>query len=1083
MRTDPVPGWETTDLWKGLTGRKGEPAVSLRRTMESVLPKVEAVLTDGDSSPGTFTLHSAHHSWNVAQHMARLAGKKLLSEMEPYDLGLLLLSAYLHDIGMTPPVSRLEGLKAYLLSGDEAGLPQEEREALQAWLDDHADGITPPMSEGPPTLEVLQRARSLLAQYVRSRHNDWSAAWMTEHLAKIDEDTYDGFLADLILLCTSHHFGYDRLRMDEFAPRLVGSPSSVLHLRFDACLLRVADVLDFDPERTPKILYTHRDVEDTSAIFWHKDHKLAFAQKKDRLRIHARPTDALTHHAIDLTIQDVDRELQLCRRLSEETPFDRMGDEELPHRWVMETNVRADVKPRNNAYEYIDGTFKPDQERILELLGGVALYGSPMAAVRELLQNAFDAVREQIAYQRLRQEHPASDSTREQIASMHRITLVLEENDEGVRLTCRDTGVGMSREVIKSRFLVGGSSPSHETRSLERICKAKGFSVGRTARFGIGVLAYFLIGSRLCLRTRRSIEAGDDEGGSGWTFVSEGLTDFGELRRNGDCPLGTEIELQIRRDVMRGGTQKFAEKLDEYVRTTVRRVPCHFTFVARGSGLEPFTCEPGWIDHGQDAEEAMLSSMSAHERKLPVADVDLLSSEMRRDFERNRERWRKVQAHAAQRLKMTLEEGDMPDNLGSYRISQGHFQICDQPLLVYLDLVESDSETQVRPIEGGLAVAMGSDVVLSWNGMRIDGNAAHPAYGPEADLRQSGIYFEIDWTDNSAGELAVDRGHVALSNKAESALSFVRGRALSLQEQFVREHEDSPLALLNAHVAETTIDVVDSSLWPQIPENDSEAPVALAPMSFPAVDHGSLRPVLSFVPVSDEPVDDNRQLRWRGQPISTLRAMQLASGGSWTWHGLLFAPQFLGVQAGQNDTTRPIPIWTGYRACESAHGEFVVEFPPAWKHLACVNIAMDSEPKHWNAAHPLVQAVDAAGLKWVEERLDSSRDPVPHEEELLQSPGRVGAWIMLCIEEEERALWAGLQERAPSLLPKAWELLGLGEGDEILEWEEGYFERSLRSLSPHSWEEDVADQGIVEAVGDPGGEWWLTTAPADSEAS
>ena len=39
-------------------------------------------------------------------------------------------------------------------------------------------------------------------------------------------------------------------------------------------------------------------------------------------------------------------------------------------------------------FEYIDGAFRPDNRRILGLLAGTQLYETPLAALRELLQNA-----------------------------------------------------------------------------------------------------------------------------------------------------------------------------------------------------------------------------------------------------------------------------------------------------------------------------------------------------------------------------------------------------------------------------------------------------------------------------------------------------------------------------------------------------------------------------------------------------------------------------------------------------------------------------------------------------------------------
>jgi hypothetical protein len=61
-------------------------------------------------------------------------------------------------------------------------------------------------------------------------------------------------------LCQSHHFGFDRLRSDEFQPRWVGTPPEIVNLRFLALALRVADILDFDPERTPEVILAHRNI-------------------------------------------------------------------------------------------------------------------------------------------------------------------------------------------------------------------------------------------------------------------------------------------------------------------------------------------------------------------------------------------------------------------------------------------------------------------------------------------------------------------------------------------------------------------------------------------------------------------------------------------------------------------------------------------------------------------------------------------------------------------------------------------------------------------------------------------------------
>ena len=262
--------WRRSELWRQLENRKGVPADKLRHLVETILPDAERVLSKGDTMPGNFTLHDADHSSRVAGWMAEIAAD-LLDDLSAFDLSMLLLSAYLHDIGMTPKLGKLKAHHYFLLSGEPGDLSEEEVEELQAWLDDEWEGVEPPFADERPTAESLRFADLVLAGYVRYRHNDWSESWMREEAPSRVEQPYPGWLDDLVRLCRSHHWGIEQLKTPDFDPRLVGAPAAVLHLRYCACLLRVADVVDFDPERTPPILFSHRDIEGESAIFWHKD--------------------------------------------------------------------------------------------------------------------------------------------------------------------------------------------------------------------------------------------------------------------------------------------------------------------------------------------------------------------------------------------------------------------------------------------------------------------------------------------------------------------------------------------------------------------------------------------------------------------------------------------------------------------------------------------------------------------------------------------------------------------------------------------------------------------------------------------
>ena len=104
----------------------------------------------------------------------------------------------------------------------------------------------------------------------------------------------------------------------------------------------------------------------------------------------------------------IDGELALCRRIADDSPLGAIpGEAEIPYPWTLPAACHRDVEPREGTYEYIDGAFRPDTKKLLALLSGTSLYQTPFHAVRELIQNAFDAVAEKIAYMRL-QHGPAS---------------------------------------------------------------------------------------------------------------------------------------------------------------------------------------------------------------------------------------------------------------------------------------------------------------------------------------------------------------------------------------------------------------------------------------------------------------------------------------------------------------------------------------------------------------------------------------------------------------------------------------------------------------------------------------------------
>jgi hypothetical protein len=320
--------WEQSALWKQILEHTAE-ADPERLLLHRAMPEIERVLRSGSTSPKDFTLHDEGHSFRVAQRMVEIIPSETLVRLSAAELALVLLSAYLHDIGMTPEWGKVAAIRNYLMEGSTDGLAEDEFDRLRQWL-----AVREGVDFAPPV--TLQRMEELATYYCRAQHNEWSAEWIRAHIPAYRQALYPGWMEDLILICQSHHFGYEELAQPRFDPRDRGT-NGVIHRRYLAAVLRVADVLENDPERTPEVILHHRSITQSSDLYWRKDHLLTEKFDQGRLTVSAYPENALLHKAVEETVDQIESELAVCHRLDREHPFaihPVTGKPTLPHLWA-----------------------------------------------------------------------------------------------------------------------------------------------------------------------------------------------------------------------------------------------------------------------------------------------------------------------------------------------------------------------------------------------------------------------------------------------------------------------------------------------------------------------------------------------------------------------------------------------------------------------------------------------------------------------------------------------------------------------------------------------------------------------------
>ena len=736
--------WETTQLWQLIRNQAqdADPTVLLLR---NVMPKIERVLSKGGTSPVDFTLHDEEHAFRVAQRMVELLPDDVAKKLGTFELSLLLLSAYLHDIGMTPTRDVVKRHYRYILTKEDGLLSDAEINDLQNWLDESREGLALPIAADKVTVAGLDQAEELLAYYCRHRHNDWSESWIRRHLTKATPPLHPGWLDDLVTLCRSHHEGLETLQRTRFNARTRGNKAQLVNLRYLAVVLRVADVMEFDPERTPDVIIDHREIAPKSRVYWYKD-RFSFVIDRDRpqFRLDATTPDAKLHRAVLETIAHVDQELLICNALERSGVLSLGSFKDGRCHWPWPSKVDAEVTS-DGSFVYIDGAFRPEPQHILKLLGGVALYRDHMVAIRELLQNAFDAVKEQVARERLQKDDPADPAWEQKLGDMHKVRLSVVEDEGGLWLVCDDDGVGMTRSIIEKHLLVSGAQPLPEIHKLEREAAAHGFSIDRSAKFGIGVLSYFMLADRLVITTRRSDLAGGDPDNAGWRFETEGLGWFGQLTK-ATRPSGTQVRLRLEPKLAKD-LQGLKNRLTAYLVEIVSYVPCEFQLDWLGNLA--FTLKQGWTRRQSDTHPAYLSHLEADRRH----DESLLlpTNEARRREEEGI-RSEELKRTAKEHIRLTTAiEGSLPSGKGRYRLQLCYFALDGGASFAFLDLVNSNGK--LLPRSAHLAVP-NSVLLNSWNGFRIKSQFAVSDEAVRRTL-QIPLMFEIDLT--GAGDISVDR--------------------------------------------------------------------------------------------------------------------------------------------------------------------------------------------------------------------------------------------------------------------------------------------------------------------------------------
>ena len=413
-----------TKIYKYLEGKNNR---FYCERIDTVASDVKFVLSRNPVMFSNYTNHDIGHSARVADYMVDLLPLPIENYSDT-ELVIMLFSAIFHDIGMA--VSETENkLK-----------PSEQNE-----------------------IRKIHHIRS--EDYLNTQYNK-------DDVFKIDNESSVSFKSLLALLSRAHGESYEWIQKN--LPSLKQYGNDTVNPQFISCLLRLGDYLDFDSRRTPDSLYKFLKLSSTSKFEWEKHFSITNFPKIDEHR-NIYFTGECEEPEIYLGILNYFASIE--NEIKEAKELLRVNDE----KYLLQIGNTIQNKIEHKTFDSVDLQFSMDYLAISKLLMGEQLYNDKKCALREIIQNALDAVllKKEISKQ--------NDSIYEPIIK------IIISND---KVTIKDNGIGMSSEDIRNYFLKLGHSfyQSEEFHNLP--IKYKPIS-----HYGIGFISSFLLSDVITVKT------------------------------------------------------------------------------------------------------------------------------------------------------------------------------------------------------------------------------------------------------------------------------------------------------------------------------------------------------------------------------------------------------------------------------------------------------------------------------------------------------------------------------------------------------------------------------------------------------
>jgi signal transduction histidine kinase len=428
--------------------QKSTPSDGLSEKVEQFLVIASPLLDLIVAGPfREYTLHNPGHAKKLVHLTGQILSDETQKKLSALECTVIVYAAFLHDMGMCLTSTERERI----IQGEEfiESLPTWQ----ELWRELESARSRLRSTEGskrlPLETKIFQLHEAALAAYLRPRH-----ATQERYLELLDRIERQSGRSDLFALngvsfrdalvdiCVSHNLDVGVLTeargpYDERFPRALAIGGQRLNTQFCAAILRLTDILDFDRERTPRVLFESLGIAQRVI----PGAELSLREWQKHMSVHALEiageelvVSADSYHpAIESAIREFCRVIE--RELRDTAAVLRRNTPEVLESYNVDLPVVVRPQIRSHGYVFKDMSFRLNKSSILNLFMGEQLYSRPEAAVRELIQNALDACSARAIF-----EAPGYVPT---------IAVTATTDEEGrTWLEVRDSGIGMDEHVL-----------------------------------------------------------------------------------------------------------------------------------------------------------------------------------------------------------------------------------------------------------------------------------------------------------------------------------------------------------------------------------------------------------------------------------------------------------------------------------------------------------------------------------------------------------------------------------------------------------------------------------------------------------